>query len=441
MGPLDKWVDDHLFIRIRKTSLTDYNKQRAIWHKDLKTRGMHQSGSRIWFGGHTFDDGSIEEFNEDCSWPLKDLSKLSPRSEHDNMFSYCLEDIDDLSVDLGIVWEKEKDQPFAPSTICIGFIWDVENRVVSLSPHKISKYLLAIHKWRLREVHVLQDVRALYGKLLHACEVAKHGRAYLTSLENMLRLCGTQPHLPHRPSKGINEDLDWWSNLLQNGRASRPIYPPTPYHNPQAYSDASSSIGIGIVIGERWRAWRLIPGWETRNGQRDIGWAEAIGFELLVCTLATLPTLGSLLTIYGDNTGVVEGWWKGRSRNREVNTVFRRIHEFIGHVPRRFAIHTTYVASEQNPADGPSRGIYPPFELLLPPIDIPPAIRDFIIDATLPPTATELQLLRNGHYPPPAAKVINRAILRQEGIERAQAFREEEELFLLNTAIHDGTEQ
>jgi len=62
----------------------------------------------------------------------------------------------------------------------------VENRVVSLSPHKISKYLLAIHKWRLRKVHVLQDVRALYGKLLHACEVAKHGRAYLTSLESML---------------------------------------------------------------------------------------------------------------------------------------------------------------------------------------------------------------------------------------------------------------
>ena len=45
MGPLDKWVDDHLFIRIRKTSLTDYNKQRAIWHKDLEARGMHQSGS------------------------------------------------------------------------------------------------------------------------------------------------------------------------------------------------------------------------------------------------------------------------------------------------------------------------------------------------------------------------------------------------------------
>ena len=256
----------------------------------------------------------------------------------------------------------------------------------------------------------------------------------------MLRVCGTQPHLPHRPNKDIDKDLDWWSNLLQNGRASRPIYPPTPYHNPQAYSDASSTIGIGIVIGKHWRAWRLIPGWETQNGQRDIGWAEAVGFELLVRTLATLPALGSLLTVYGDNTGVVEGWWKGRSRNREVNAIFRRIHEFIDHIPRRFAVHTTYVASEQNPADEPSRGIYPPFELLLPPIDIPPAIRNFIIDATLPPTATELQLLRNGRYPPPAAKVINRAILRQEGIKRAQAFREEEELFLLR-AVHDSAEQ
>jgi hypothetical protein len=418
IGPLDKWVDDHLFIRILKEFLGPYNQQRAQWHKDLSTRGMHQSGSRIWFGGNVFDDGSIEEFNEDCKWPLKDLSGQSRRSEHDNLFGYCLADIDDASADLGIIWEKQKDQPFASSTICIGFLWDVGNRVVSLSPPKVDKYLLAIHNWRRRKTHVLQDVRQLHGKLLHACEVAKRGRAYLTSLEAMLSICGKQPYLPHRPTKGIDSDLDWWSDLLQSGGASRPIYPPIAYSNPLAFSDASSTIGIAIVIGKRWRAWRLVPGWQTLNGQRDIGWAEAVGFELLVLTLASLPNMGNAITIHGDNTGVVEGWWKGRHRNREVNAVFRRVHEIIRSVPRRFAIRTTYVPSEHNPADEPSRGIYPPQELLLPPIHIPDAIRSFIVDATEPPTVAELNLLRNGRYPPPAAKIINRALLRQQGAER-----------------------
>lgn len=249
----------------------------------------------------------------------------------------------------------------------------------------------------------------------------------------MLSICGKQPYLPHCPTKGIDSDLDWWSDLLQSGGASCPIYSPIAYSNPLAFSDASSTIGIAIVIGKHWRAWRLVPGWQTLNGQRDIGWAEAIGFELLVLTLASLPNVGNTITVHGDNTGVVEGWWKGRHRNRKVNAVFRCIHETIRSVPRRFAIHTTYMASEFNPADGPSRGIYPPQELLLPPIRIPSAIRSFIVDATEPPTVTKLSLLRNRCYPPPAAKIINQALLCQQGAECYQASREEEDQILFNT--------
>lgn len=438
IGPLDKWVDDHLFVRIRREFLAEYNAQRSKHHRDLAEKGMQQTGSRLWFG-RLASDGSIEEFNEDCSWPLKDLSEASRRSDHDKLFGYCLSDIDDLSTDLGIVWEIQKDQPFATSTICIGFHWDVMNLVVSLSVSKVSKYLLAIHNWRRRQTHVLQDVRELYGKLLHTCEVVKHGRAYLTSLESMMGICSDKPYLPHRPIKDVEIDLLWWSELLQNGAAARPILPPIPFSDPLAYSDASSTIGIAIVIGRRWRAWRLIPGWQTRNGQRDIGWAEAVGFELLVRSLATLPEQGNALTVYGDNTGVVEGWWKGRSRNKEVNLVFRRVHEYIRLVPKRFEIRTSYVASKHNPADEPSRGIYPPRELLLPPINIPPAIQQFIVDATEPPTPTELKLLRDGSYPPAAAKVVDRARLHWQGVERARASREEEDQLLCET-LH-GTSQ
>jgi len=430
IGPLDKWVDDHIFIRIRHEHLAKYNELRKDWHRLFGSEGIKQTGSRLWFGGISPLDGQMEELSEDCSCPIKDLSRNSPRLPHDSEFTMNMQDIDDLSSKLGIVWALSKDQPFRSSTIYIGFIWDLKLMVVSLSTEKTDKYLAAIHRWRKRQAHVLQDVQELYGKLLHACSAAPRGRAYLTSLESMLSICGAKPFLPHRAEKHVAEDLDWWTSLLQSGGASRPIYPPLPLTNPHAYSDASSGIGIRIVVGNYWRAWRLILGWQTLNGKRDIGWAEAIGFELLVYTLATLPGISGNLLIHGDNTGVVEGWWKSRHRNRAVNLVFRRIHEFILNLPNRLEIHTTYIPSASNPADSFSRGIYGPRHLLLPPVTIPESIREFIIDATEPLSPTELRHLRNGNYTPPAAKLINRLLTIEQANERAKAERAKEEEFV-----------
>jgi hypothetical protein len=89
-----------------------------------------------------FDNGTIKEFSKDYSQPIQDLSHDSPRSEHDHVFCYNLQDINDLSTYLGIIWQLEKDQPFAQCTIYIGFLWDLNLHTVSLSPPKVEKYLL-----------------------------------------------------------------------------------------------------------------------------------------------------------------------------------------------------------------------------------------------------------------------------------------------------------
>jgi hypothetical protein len=94
--------------------------------------------------------------------------------------------------------------------------------------------------------------------------------------------------------------------------------------------------------------------------------------------------------VQGDNTGVVEGWWKCRHRNIEVNGVFHRINKFIHNLPYTFDIVTSYIASASNPADGHSRGIYRPTSLLLPPTSIPSELKPFIIDATEPLSTTEI---------------------------------------------------
>jgi len=50
--------------------------------------------------------------------------------------------------------------------------------------------------------------------------------------------------------------------------------------------------------------------------------------------------------------------------------------------------------------------IYPSRNLLLPPVDLPTELDQFIIDSEQPLTPTEQRLLREGRYPPATAKLI-----------------------------------
>lgn len=410
IGPLAKWVDDHIFFRIRREYLTEYNQRRLTWHSELSVQGQRHNGGRLWYGGTIFPDGTLDEHVEDCRFPCIDLSAHSPRSIEDQQYTYNFDDIDQVSDALGIPWEHSKDTPFASSTTYIGLQWDLETLMVSLGIEKRKKYITNIEEWLQRPVHVLNDVQQLYGRLLHACLIVTTGRAYLTGLEAMLGLCNNRPFVPHSPIRGIADDLSWWSSKLRQSSVSRSIPAPVDLIDPNAFSDASSGIGIAIIIDDKWRAWRLIPGWQTLDGKRDIGWAEAVGFELLIRTITRFIGTSGHIKVYGDNKGVVEGWWNNRSRNKSINGVFRRIHSFLENFDDTFSIHTTYVPSKFNPADGPSRGIYPSVKLLLPEIQLPSDLDRFIIDSTLPYSPTELRLFREGRYPPALAKCIDDSI-------------------------------
>jgi hypothetical protein len=369
IGPLSKWVDDHIFFRIPRTHLELYNANRAQWQREIQANGGQiRNGSRLWYRGKVMPDGAHEEFDEDCS------TRLRIFASEDCEYAYKDSDIDSISNGLGIVWETSKTVPFNFSIPYLGFIWDLKDRTVTIPDSKKHKYLAAVEEWEKRPTHVLLEVQKLYGKLLHATLVVPAGRAYLTSLETMLGIFRDRPFMPRTPPRHTPADLKWWKHLLQRPIISRPIPKPMPIVDFEAYSDASSGVGIAITIGEEWRAWILVPGW--KSGGRDIGWAEAVGFEFLVRYLTLRTSAGTHIKVYGDNLGVVEGWWNGRSRNRQINTIFRRIHE-MSH-QHDCTIHTRYVPSEQNPADGPSRGIYNFSNPLLSPIPIPTELVEYV---------------------------------------------------------------
>jgi len=54
--------------------------------------------------------------------------------------------------------------------------------------------------------------------------------------------------------------------------------------------------------------------------------------------------------------------------------------------------------------DGPSRGIYGPKSLLLPPIHIPRELLSLVVDFDIEPQATEIQYRAEGRYPKPDPK-------------------------------------
>ena len=100
------------------------------------------TASRIWYSSFEHSNGLIEEFNENCSFPIWDLSNKSPCLTEDTFYTYCMTDIDKISQDLSIPWETSKDQPFTDSATYISFMWNLEQRTVMLSPAKTQKYII-----------------------------------------------------------------------------------------------------------------------------------------------------------------------------------------------------------------------------------------------------------------------------------------------------------
>lgn len=200
IGPLSKWVDDHVFIRILREYLAAYNKLRAQHRSRVRDNGgrQHERGCLRYYGDY-YPDGRREEFVEDFAFPLRDLSNASDRSDHDGQFAYASQDIDRVSEALGIPWEGSKTTLFAPSFNFTGIVWSIATRTVALTPEKTEKYIRALEEWEQKATHDLHEMRSLYGKLLHTCLVLPHGRAYLTRKEAAIGAFRGRLFVPHAP--------------------------------------------------------------------------------------------------------------------------------------------------------------------------------------------------------------------------------------------------
>jgi hypothetical protein len=95
--------------------------------------------------------------------------------------------------------------------------------------------------------------------------------------------------------------------------------------------DASTSYGIGIIIGVKWSRFRLRRGWdavEADGSRRDIAWAETVALRLGLIMLCMLKEVqGKEFLVLTDNV-VTEGAVRnGKSKNRWVNQEWIKIQD------------------------------------------------------------------------------------------------------------------
>ncbi|KAJ3831417.1 hypothetical protein F5878DRAFT_517551, partial [Lentinula raphanica] len=82
-----------------------------------------------------------------------------------------------------------------------------------------------------------------------------------------------------------------------------------------------------------------------------------VAVELCVRTLVSSHIKNASVLIRSDNTTVVGCLEKSNSRGSEQNFIVRKIIELMQ--LHKIWVKCTWISTKENPADGPSRGIFP----------------------------------------------------------------------------------
>ncbi|TFY75594.1 hypothetical protein EWM64_g8418 [Hericium alpestre] len=261
---------------------------------------------------------------------------------------------------LGVPWSAEKMRPFATCQRYIGFDWDLARKTVALPLDKLEHVQVLVASWRAPNAKFsASDAASLHGKLVHTSSIFPLIRPFLRALSHFASHFSS-PRARLFPTKSLLADLSWIQDLLARLPNELPLASSDPM-DIGWWGDASTSFGVGVVVGGFWGVWQWAPGF--RVGPRcpfDIGWAEAVAVELGLLmavhhgVLAAHSHAASRFLVCSDNSGVVAIVNRGRLRSSTTNDVLKCL--YIALVDHRIWLSATYVASRDNVTDTLSRG-------------------------------------------------------------------------------------
>jgi len=160
-----------------------------------------------------------------------------------------------LSAFFRVPWSLEKLQAFATIQRYIGFNWDVARRTISLPQEKMKKILALLQDWlKSGSRFTANEAASLHGKLVHVSSIFPLMHPFLRSIATFANGFKSLRARLHVPST-LAVDLQWVSQILAISPCERPLQEQQPI-DLQWWGDASSSFGIGVVVGQHWAAWK-----------------------------------------------------------------------------------------------------------------------------------------------------------------------------------------
>ena len=291
-------------------------------------------------------------------------------------YDHNIEDIFAETKDLGVPWKRGKCFHYADRVVYFGFLWDLRNRTVSVPDGKREQHLGQLNTFctHAETSRVsLKHSKTILGALTHLAFVYANGNARLLKLSAFVATFPdgeTKQHLP----LPVGKDLEWWQTTLKSPFC-RPLKPRSVERDPGVAVYASTSWGIGLMIGEKWAAWQLVGDWKCEG--KDIQWLGTVAVELLCLCLECLGVVDATIMVQTDEEGPGRYFRRGRSNNPHTNLSARRIR--IIRMACNIELLPKYASGEDNIAKQISRGFRGHDEMRLSVrLEMPEELRQFL---------------------------------------------------------------
>ncbi|POW19001.1 hypothetical protein PSHT_05135 [Puccinia striiformis] len=180
---------------------------------------------------------------------------------------------------LGVKTNEKKYSEFTNKQNFIGFLWDGTNQTVELPPGKREERIKQIEAFLIPgEKFSINDAMVIAGRLNHVTYILPQLRCYIHSTYQWQREW-YNPSARRSITEEMRADLSQWKFTLEHFLPTRLIPDPCPT-DVGWVGDASTSYGIGVLVGSRWARFRL-----TRDPPQDqpgnwIAWLETVAIWL-----------------------------------------------------------------------------------------------------------------------------------------------------------------
>lgn len=271
--------------------------------------------------------------------------------------SASLEDVTTLSKHLGVETNLAKNHEFATEQRYVGFIWNGRDHTVRLPKEKLRERTeLVSNLLREDRSWSFDQVESFIGKLVHTVYIVPHMKAYMRSFYRWLKEWVNIAALRKTPIY-VRPDLEEWERCLQTFN-SRPLIPSPTAQEVTWVGDASSTFGVGVLVGKYWACFRLEPGWQSyglSDKKRSIAWAETVAIRLGLLVLNKLRQfVGKKFLVWTDNTTSQSAVKRRKSKDEHVNEEWKEIQRLLTLLSCN--IEAKRVTSKGNMADALSRG-------------------------------------------------------------------------------------